>query len=83
MQKAGSARANLTVDYRLWSAQRIAAYQNSLVQQLAPPLAVLRAPRLGLEALARRNSENQAILPSQVIGIASFEYLRTLPWETP
>ena len=47
---SGAISANLTVDYHLWSAQRVAAYQNSLVQQFEPPLAVLRVPKLGLEA---------------------------------
>jgi sortase A len=49
-QNLGALSANLTVDYRLWSAQRIAAYQDSLSRQFEQPLAVLRVPRLGLEA---------------------------------
>ena len=38
-------------DFTLWSPQAIAAWRNGLIAgQLAPPLGVLRLPRLGLEA---------------------------------
>jgi sortase A len=50
IQNAGAVNANLTVDYRLWSAERIAAYQDSLARQFEPPIAVLRVPKLGLQA---------------------------------
>ena len=37
-------------DYGLWAPKRIAAYKDSLARQFAPPLAVLRIRKLGLEA---------------------------------
>jgi sortase A len=37
------------VDQSLWSEGRIAKYRESLAQSFAPPLAVLRVPRLGIE----------------------------------
>jgi sortase A len=37
------------VDLTLWSEKRVAAYQDSLLQSVAPPLALLRIPRLRLE----------------------------------
>jgi sortase A len=37
------------VDYSLWSPDRIRAYQESLKQRAAVPLAVLRIPKIGLE----------------------------------
>jgi len=36
-------------DYRLWSASRIQAYEESLAQNARAPLAVLSIPRIGLE----------------------------------
>lgn len=36
-------------DQSLWSQARIAKYQESLTQAFAPPLAVLRIPKIGLE----------------------------------
>ena len=38
-----------TVDQTLWSEGRIAKYRESLSEFFAPPLAVLRIPRLGIE----------------------------------
>lgn len=40
---------NLTVDYTLWSAKRIAAYKDALARQFTPPLAILRVPKVGIE----------------------------------
>ena len=37
------------VDFKLWSSNRIAAYEASLVQKKAQPLAILRIPRISLE----------------------------------
>ena len=37
------------VDVRRWAVKRIAAYRESLGRQFAPPLAVLRAPSVGIE----------------------------------
>lgn len=37
------------VDLRLWGAKRIAAYRDSLFRQFSPPIAVLRAPKVGIE----------------------------------
>jgi sortase A len=51
----GVHRASLTlpspsaVDDRLWSAKRIVSFRESLRQSQAPPIAVLRIPRIGLE----------------------------------
>ncbi len=36
-------------DVRLWAEKRVQAYRESLTRSFAPPLAVLRIPRLGLE----------------------------------
>ena len=38
-----------TADQSLWSEGRIAKYRQSLTQNFAPPLAVLRIPKIGLE----------------------------------
>lgn len=45
----GSGAAADTVDTSLWSEGRIAKYRESLSQFFAPPLGVLRVPRLGIE----------------------------------
>ena len=37
------------VDDRLWSAKRIVGFKESLTRSLAPPIAVLRIPKIGLE----------------------------------
>jgi sortase A len=37
------------LSFRFWGAKRIAAYRDSLARQLSPPIAVLRAPTVGLE----------------------------------
>jgi len=37
------------VDFKLWSTNRIAAYQASLVREKAQPLAILRIPKISLE----------------------------------
>ncbi|HEY6291595.1 MAG TPA: class D sortase [Terriglobia bacterium] len=37
------------IDFSLWSMKRIAAYEDSLTRHFAPPLALLKIPRLGLE----------------------------------
>jgi sortase A len=37
------------IDYKLWSPERIRAYQESLKQRAETPLAVLRIPKIGLE----------------------------------
>jgi sortase A len=50
LAKAGAVGwQGMAVDYRLWSAKRIAAYEDTLARQFAPPLAVLRVPRLDIE----------------------------------
>jgi len=36
-------------DYGLWSPKRVAAFKDALARQFAPPLAVLRIKKLGLE----------------------------------
>ena len=38
------------VDFRLWSVKRILAYQGSLTRKTDAPLAILRIPKIGLEA---------------------------------
>ena len=38
-----------SVDFSLWSSQRIAAFKKVLARQTAPPAAVLEIPRIGLE----------------------------------
>lgn len=40
----------IKVDFSLWSKKRVTEYQESLAANLDAPLAVLRVPRLGLEA---------------------------------
>lgn len=42
-------RRPLEVDFSLWSDGRIAAYKQSLLEHLAPPLAVLHIPKLSLD----------------------------------
>jgi len=37
------------VDVRLWAAKRVAAYEEALARRFSPPIAVLRAPRIGIE----------------------------------
>jgi sortase A len=39
-----------TPDFVLWSQQRIRHYEESIKQQIAPPLAVIRISRVGIEA---------------------------------
>ena len=38
------------VDFHLWSVKRIAAYEDSLIKKTEAPLAILRIPRINLEA---------------------------------
>lgn len=38
-----------SIDFSLWSTGRIAAYKRSLSKHFAPPLAVLKIPKIGLE----------------------------------
>ena len=45
----GEALPSGAVDQSLWSEGRIAKYRESLGRVFAPPLAVLRSPRLGIE----------------------------------
>jgi sortase A len=40
--------SNLAVDFSLWSAKRIAEYEDSLAQHLAPPLAVMHISKFDL-----------------------------------
>ena len=40
--------SGFAVDFRLWSAKRIAEYEHSLAQHVAPPLAVLRISKFEL-----------------------------------
>jgi sortase A len=46
----GALELTAAVDQRLWDAGRIKAYVRALARPAPPPLAVLRIPRLGLEA---------------------------------
>jgi sortase A len=39
-----------SVDFSLWSSQRVAAFKKAFARQTAPPEAVLEIPRIGLEA---------------------------------
>src|SRR5882724_4241426 len=39
----------MPVDFRLWSAKRIAAYEDSLAKKADAPLAILRIPKINLE----------------------------------
>ncbi|HXJ92717.1 MAG TPA: class D sortase [Terriglobia bacterium] len=41
--------AKQNVDFSLWSMKRITAYEDSLSQHFAPPLAVLEIPKIGVE----------------------------------
>ena len=45
----GGAASAQPVDQALWAESRIAKYRESLSQAFAPPLAVLRVPKIGLE----------------------------------
>ena len=49
-QGAASQQSKSSVDFRLWSAERIEAYLESLTKNFDPPLAVLRIERLRIEA---------------------------------
>lgn len=49
-QGVGSQQSESSVDFRLWSAERIEAYLESLTKNFDPPLAVLRIERLRIEA---------------------------------
>jgi sortase A len=46
---ASTRSSDSTVDFALWSVQRMVAYKESLAMKLNPPLAVLSIPRLKLE----------------------------------
>ena len=37
------------IDFHLWSAKRISAYEDSLAKKTDPPLAILRIPKINLE----------------------------------
>jgi len=50
MPSALAAAVPAHVDQRLWDPRRIRAYARAVVRPAPPPLAVLRIPRLGLEA---------------------------------
>lgn len=49
--KPGAVLANvgLKVDFNLWSQKRVEAYQRSLAERFAPPLAILRISKVRLE----------------------------------
>jgi len=47
---AGEGALDADVDFTLWSQKRISAYKESLAERWAPPLAVLRVPKIHLEA---------------------------------
>ncbi|HEY7112847.1 MAG TPA: class D sortase [Thermoanaerobaculia bacterium] len=53
LERKATRRASLTlptrVDDRLWSANRIVGFKESLSRNLASPIAVLRIPKIGLE----------------------------------
>jgi sortase A len=69
LQAKGSAKAEadsvagkpLNVDFSLWSEGRIAAYKQSLLQQFAPPLAVLRIPKLQLEVAVLNGTDELSL----------------------
>jgi sortase A len=46
---ASFGQKHFTFDFKLWSTDRIAAYKQSLTQHFAPPIAILRIPKLHLE----------------------------------
>ncbi len=48
-QGTASQQSKSSVDFRLWSAERIEAYLESLTKNFDPPLAVLRIDRLRIE----------------------------------
>jgi sortase A len=37
------------VSFRMWAVSRISAYKASLAEQFAPPIGIVRAPKLGIE----------------------------------
>ncbi len=41
--------SNSPIDFRLWSVQRISAYEESLTKKMDTPLAILRIPKIDLE----------------------------------
>ncbi len=45
-------------DYHLWSRERVAAYEASLRQRAADPLAVLRIPKIGLEVAVLEGTDD-------------------------
>lgn len=54
-------RRLLKVDFSLWSEGRIAAYEESLLEQLAPPLAVLSIPKVHLEVPVLESTDDLAL----------------------
>jgi sortase A len=51
----------LTFDSRLWSSKRIAAYEESLAAQFAPPLAILRIRKIHLEVPVLSGTDDLAL----------------------
>ncbi len=51
----------LTFDSRLWSSQRIAAYEESLAAHFAPPLAILRIRKVRLEVPVLSGTDDLAL----------------------
>jgi len=48
-QEAGVLQDPAKPDYSLWATKRIAGYRESLLRQFAPPVAILRIPKIRLE----------------------------------
>ena len=46
------------VDFRLWSAKRISAYEDSLVKKTDAPLAILRIPKIGLRVAVFNDTDD-------------------------
>ncbi len=46
------------VDFRLWSAKRISAYEDSLARKADAPLAILRIPKISLEVPIFNNTDD-------------------------
>jgi sortase A len=56
--QAQPAAPHQKVDFALWSAKRIAAYEESLFRHFGPPIALMRIRKLGLEAPVLEGSDD-------------------------
>ena len=59
--KGWSPEAAFPVDFSLWSEKRVAAYQDSVIRFVNPPLALLRIPKLRLEAPVLEGTDELAL----------------------